>query len=295
MVIKALLYENELQDQYRKSLRGTAEFSLGMALITTSGLGKHADALIAILKRGGHGRILVGIDLPTDPDAIQTLCDWTEEFEGRLQLRVFQSTGNSIFHPKLSLFKSAKGQWSAIVGSANLTHGGLVENYEASLFVDDRVAVARLLEFFDENFKGGHSRQVDAKWLQRYRVVFQARQGAMKALKRAREKARHLRAKPPQSKPIPKRVRGYTFAFTGRITDWPREAELYPYVRKLGGDIADRPKSMGRTDCLVHGNILGGRKSTLKLDAATRFDIPIITHEEFFKLATRDERNRVSE
>ncbi len=289
-MVKALLYENELRDQYRKCLRGASEFSLGMALISSSGLKEIADSLISILKSGGQGRVLVGIDLPTDPDAIQILCDWRDEFHGQLELRVFESTGVSIFHPKLSLFKSSKGQWSAIVGSANLTHGGLDENYEASLFVDDRTAVTPLLEFFDENFKGGHSRKIDADWLQRYRVVFRLRQKAMQALKRAREKARRLRAKPPQSKPVPRRVSGHTFAFTGKITDWPRESTLYPYVRSLGGDIADKSGSMGRAHCLVHGNILGGRKTTQKLDAAAEYEIPIITDEEFFRIAKRDER-----
>jgi len=47
---------------------------------------------------------------------------------------------------------------------------------------------------------------------------------------------------------------------------------------------------MGRADCLVQGDILGGRKSTQKLDAATRYDIPVITDEEFFRLAKRKER-----
>lgn len=289
-MVKALLYENELLEQFRKCLRGTSEFSLGMALISSSGLGEISDVVTSILKRGGHGRVLVGIDLPTDPDAIQVLCDWRDEFRGQLELRVFESTGGGIFHPKVSLFKSSKGQWSAIVGSANLTLGGLSENYEASLYVDERAAVSPLLDFFDENFKGGHSRKIDAAWLQRYRVVFQSRQKAMQALKRAREKVRRLRAKPPQSKPIPRCVGGYTFAFTGRIKDWPREKVLYPYVESLGGTFVDKAGSMSRAHCLVHGSILEGRTTTQKLDAAAKFDIPIITDEEFFRIAKRDER-----
>jgi len=289
-MVKALLYESELLKQFHVCLRSSSEFSIGMALITISGLEAISEALDDCLGNGGCGRILVGIDMPTDPDAIQKLCDWRDKFKTQLQLRVFESTGSSIFHPKLSIFRTSKGRWSAIVGSANLTLGGLNENYEASLFIDDRPAVRGLLDFFNENFKGGHARKIDLSWLQKYRAVFRWRQKVNRASRRAREKARRLRAKPPQSKPIPPRIRGYTFAFTGKIADWPREARLYPLVRKLGGDIAERASSMGSAHCLVHGNILGGRKSTLKLDAAVAGDIPVVTDEDFFRIAKREQR-----
>ncbi len=42
---------------------------------------------------------------------------------------------------------------------------------------------------------------------------------------------------------------------------------------------------MGSTECLVHAEILGGRKSTRKLVRAHQQNIPIITEEQFFRLA----------
>jgi BRCT domain type II-containing protein len=41
---------------------------------------------------------------------------------------------------------------------------------------------------------------------------------------------------------------------------------------------------MGSTECLVHAEILGGRKTTQKLLKARQLNIPIITEEQFFKL-----------
>jgi hypothetical protein len=39
---------------------------------------------------------------------------------------------------------------------------------------------------------------------------------------------------------------------------------------------------MGSANCLVHGEILGGRKSTRKLVKARQLNIPIISEEQFF-------------
>jgi HKD family nuclease len=293
MKFKTLLYENEHLTQFNASLRDATEFSIGMALITLRGLNAIADSLGTCLERGSHGRVLIGIDMPTHPDAIQKLCDYRTTFKTQLELPVFESTGASIFHPKLSIFRSARGRLSAIVGSANLTNGGLSENYEASVFVEDDRAVHSLLEFFNENFKGSHARKIDPAWLVKYREVYRRRDKALRALKLMRDKTRRLRAKRPQSTPAPPRVRGHTFAFTGTISGWPRDRELYPLVRRLGGDVADKAGSMGRANCLVHGNILGGAKSTRKLEVAERRQLPVITDEEFFKIVERERRKRL--
>lgn len=47
----------------------------------------------------------------------------------------------------------------------------------------------------------------------------------------------------------------------------------------------EKAGAMGSVQCLVHAEILGGRKSTQKLEIAHREQIPIITEEQFFKLA----------
>jgi BRCT domain type II-containing protein len=42
---------------------------------------------------------------------------------------------------------------------------------------------------------------------------------------------------------------------------------------------------MNSAECLVHAEILGGRRSTRKLLKARERKIPIITEEQFFTLA----------
>ena len=290
---KTLMYEGELIHELRASFRNAGEFALGMAMITQRGLELVADDLRGCLERGGIGRVLIGIDMPTDPDAIEFLIQLQNEFTSQLELRIFQSSARRrcIFHPKLSLFRS-HGHWSAIVGSANLTNGGLAENYEVSVFLDDRRAARSCLDFFEENFRGGHARKIDAAWLDRYRASFQLRAKAMKVLEKARNRVLRLAAKRTQAKPVPRRIRGFKFGFTGKIEGWPRESRLYPFVRRRGGEIADKAVALGSADCLIHGEILGGRKSTKKLEAAENYQIPVISDEEFFKIAERGRKKK---
>ena len=56
--------------------------------------------------------------------------------------------------------------------------------------------------------------------------------------------------------------------------DWPRDAKLYPYVKRHGGRIAETAGAMGSANCLVHGEILGGRKNTRKSRESSPIEYP---------------------
>jgi HKD family nuclease len=99
-----------------------------MALVTKSGLARVLSSIEHCLKRRGRGQVLFGIDLPTDPDAIQSLCALETRHKGNFEIRRFQP-GRRFFHPKVSVFVSRGGAKTAIIGSSNLTGGGLSENH----------------------------------------------------------------------------------------------------------------------------------------------------------------------
>jgi hypothetical protein len=63
------------------------------------------------------------------------------------------------------------------------------------------------------------------------------------------------------------------------------EKRLESESEPRGGRIVEKAGAMGSVQCLVHAEILGGRKTTEKLAIARRQRIPIITEEQFFKLA----------
>ena len=69
--------------------------------------------------------MLFGVDLPTDPDAIRSLkANFKVRHKENFEVRRFQP-GTRFFHPKVSVFVKRNGTKTAIIGSSNLTGGGL--------------------------------------------------------------------------------------------------------------------------------------------------------------------------
>jgi HKD family nuclease len=275
--MKALQAENELLERFKTELARASKFYLGMALVTQSGLERVLPSMERSLERRGRGYVLFGIDLPTDPDAIQSLCALQIRHKENFEVRRFQP-GERFFHPKVSVFVGRTGAKTAIVGSSNLTGGGLSENHETNVFLNDRRVVQKFLDYFEEHFQGAHARRVDQRWLDQYRQLWIERKKTERRQRTLREKARRL-GTPPSN--VPNRIKGHAFAFTGRIAGWPRERILHPRVERRGGRVA---KSIASAECLVHAELLGGRKTTRKLVKARQMNIPIITEEQFLKL-----------
>ena len=74
-------------------------------------------------------RLVIGTDSITDSRAIAKLASISAS-RPRLQVSAFLSPTSSLFHPKLAWFEHAD-HVSLIVGSGNLTMGGLLSNWEA--------------------------------------------------------------------------------------------------------------------------------------------------------------------
>jgi HKD family nuclease len=275
--MKALQAENELLERFKTELARASEFYLGMALVTKGGLELILSSIERCLEKQGHGQVLFGIDLPTDPDAIKSLCALQTRYKKNFEVRRFQP-GKRFFHPKVSVFIGRTGAKTAIVGSSNLTGGGLSENHETNIFLNDRRVVEEFLDYFEERFQGAQARKVDKRWLDQYRQLWIERKKTEQRQRRLREKTRHLGMIPTNA---PNRIKGHTFAFTGRIAGWPRDRILRRRVERRGGQVA---RSIGSAECLVHAELLGGRKTTRKLEKARQINIPIITEEHFLKL-----------
>jgi HKD family nuclease len=217
--MKALQAENELLKSFKTELARASEFYLGMALVTKSGLEKVLPSMERSLERRGRGYVLFGIDLPTDPEAIQSLCALQIRYKENFEVRRFQPS-KRFLHSKVSVFVARAGTKTAIIGSSNLTGGGLSENHETNVFLNDRSVVQKFLDYFEEHFQGAHARRVDQRWLDQYRQLWIERKKVEQRQRRLREKARNLGA-PPSN--VPDRIKGHVFAFTGRIAGWPRK------------------------------------------------------------------------
>ena len=278
--MKALQAENELLNHVTRELTKASEFYLGFALVTSGGLKLVLPTIERCLRKRGRGQVLFGVDLPTDPEAIHSLMILQIRHKDNFEVRLFQS-GKRFFHPKISIFVKSNGAKVAIIGSSNLTAGGLGKNHEANVLLDDREVVESFQDYFEQHFQGAHARRVDEDWLNQYRQLWIDRKKAEQRQRQLREEARSLGGTPSKA---PNKLTGHIFAFTGRIADWPRKRILYPQVERRGAQVA---KSIGSAQYLVQAELLGGRKTTRKLIKARKLKIPIITEEQFLKLMGR--------
>lgn len=87
--------------------------------------------------RRGNTELIVGIDAITDPSALEKLRELENHYQ-KFSVRVFDKQMKGIFHPKIAYFRKDNGRQVIIVGSGNLTPGGLKNNIEAySVFILD--------------------------------------------------------------------------------------------------------------------------------------------------------------
>ena len=88
------------------------------------------DPAIQSFLRNSTMSLLVGIDAITNRETLEHLRELEQHHE-RLSVQVFRNPTNALFHPKVVQFGYPDGRQSMIVGSGNLTPGGLRGNFEA--------------------------------------------------------------------------------------------------------------------------------------------------------------------
>lgn len=103
-------------------------FRAAVAFVKRSGT-QHIRQPLLNFSNHGTVRLSAGIDLyGTSREGLSDLLNATPNG----QIYIYRNNGPYTFHPKVYLFKSAQHA-DVIVGSGNLTGGGLFTNYEASL------------------------------------------------------------------------------------------------------------------------------------------------------------------
>lgn len=283
--MKALLYENEVANCWRAEIARADRISIAMALVTGPGLAEIRTVLQSHLKAEGVCDFLLGVDLCTQPQAIKELAALAGAYPS-FCVRRFQPAAGQIFHPKFGVFYSKKKPTRAILGSTNMTRQAFQKNCEANLFVDDPRLAEEFAEYFDELWHGAYAKPITEDWLNDYQAVWEQREESESREREIRGKVAKIGSETITAG-VPERVKGYRFAFTGAITNWPRK-KLYPEVEKLKGTIAADAKGIPNADCLVHGNIQRKTKETQKLREARANDVPVITVEEFFAIVNKE-------
>lgn len=144
------------------------QLDIAVAWVRVSGMMYLMERFANFLRHGGTLSVIVGIDLEnTTREGLQALLD-LEQY-GASQTYVYHNEADSIFHPKLYLWRNEE-EARLIVGSNNITQSGLYINVEAGLQVDvtvDDPVVAQTLDSLSswKSEEGGLAKRLDAALL----------------------------------------------------------------------------------------------------------------------------------
>ncbi len=179
--------EIQLLDNLSRKLEGAISSALveaedsrmAVAFVSAQGLQLLEPSIRRCLERAGYVEFLVGLDLSvTDPQALRTLHRWSQDY-GNVACYCLTELGPSVvYHPKLYVFRAGE-EVRFVVGSSNLTEGGLRQNIEVNALVrahaseevvSDVYAVYNSLKF--------HPKRVepDEEFVALYEEMFSARE-----------------------------------------------------------------------------------------------------------------------
>lgn len=123
----------KLAEVLQAEITSSKQTRIAVAFVSQSGLSKLENAIKAMLETGGEIEMLVGLDFSTtEPKALWTMHHWATENSG---FKYFCSPiSRPVYHPKMYLIRGLETE-SVVVGSSNLTNGGLSGNAEANIFI----------------------------------------------------------------------------------------------------------------------------------------------------------------
>jgi len=144
-------------------LNEASEIWVAMALISDEGF----QYLQEHLNKDAIQHLLVGINLPTPVSVLESMLSALEppKFDARI---CFPEDG--IFHPKLYLIRINQS-YTAILGSGNLTRGGLEANIELGIKVTDQEQCQFLLSWFIGFYKDAYP--ITPENIEAYRPQFE--------------------------------------------------------------------------------------------------------------------------
>jgi HKD family nuclease len=169
------------------ALDNSSDIRIAVAFVSKGGYSIIYSGIEEALKRGAKVEFLVGLDMyVTEPDAIRTLFERSVANSSFSMYCLSKLDPFSIYHPKLYLCKS-DASVTAIIGSSNLTEGGLCRNVEinASIQIDASNEIASDLYSSYNKLKFHHKRVIpDSEFITLYSELFYMRKSHEKTGRR---------------------------------------------------------------------------------------------------------------
>lgn len=162
-----------------QELQNAQSARIAIAFLKYSGIKVIEKSLNQCLKNNGNVEIIAGLDFKTtDPQSMHYLIQ-LQKSTPNLKFYCYGdkdvNKNNIVFHPKIYLFQG-KRETTGIVGSTNLTRGGLMTNFEANvifkeskpLYFSQLEAIYNSVKFTDSVFSP------DEEYLAGYSDVYKA-------------------------------------------------------------------------------------------------------------------------
>ena len=141
------------------------------------------------LKKGLSAKLAIGLDFHiTEPSVLTELLKLTQKYN----LELYLSNSNFAFHPKIYAFQHGN-EYSVLVGSANLTHGGFYGNYEASTLIADQGGemTSSIRQHFEEMVADNELTLATQKRIDEYSAEFVIHEGYRRVAKKRTQNLAH--------------------------------------------------------------------------------------------------------
>ena len=162
-----------------QELQNASSVKIAVAFLKNSGLEVIKQSLNKCIENNGNVEIIAGLDFKTtDPKSMHYLIKLQKQ-SSNIKFYCYgdkkENKTSIVFHPKLYLFEKGR-ETTGIVGSTNLTRGGLLTNFEVNtifkenrpLYFSQLVAIYNSVKFTDSIFSP------DEEYLSNYSDVFKA-------------------------------------------------------------------------------------------------------------------------
>ena len=168
-----------LGDLLAAELKTADAFYAASAFLNSGGLTIIEPSLRRILEHEGEVSIVHGADFRvTDPDAVRSLAALKMQY-GTMSYFVhcdWSLLARQAFHPKLYITTADYRRYCAIVGSSNLTLGGLRSNIEVNAVIrgdESEEPVRRCLDIFDSILASPALLEPDLEFAERYAYLYE--------------------------------------------------------------------------------------------------------------------------
>ncbi|MCD6356564.1 MAG: NgoFVII family restriction endonuclease, partial [Anaerolineaceae bacterium] len=124
-------------DELVPQIESSRQLNIAVAFARQSGFKLIEKPFIKFLSRNGYANFIIRLDFQTtDPAVLQELYSLSNKFSS-FELICFRRNFENIaaYHPKMYLFNQMQDDFTAIIGSSNLTFGGMVQNIEANVMI----------------------------------------------------------------------------------------------------------------------------------------------------------------